>query len=140
VRPQGFPPALRIRRGKDFDLAFREGSRAGDDLLLVVVRPNGGPHPRLGLAVSRGVGGAVVRNRVKRLLRESFRTGRERLPAAHDLVVVPREGTDPARWTLEAVQASLLALAVRAAERPARGAGDRGKRRKPPAAGEGPAR
>ena len=126
MRPHGFPPALRIRRKKEFDLVFREGARAGDGLLVVIARPNGGPHPRLGLAVGRGVGGAVVRNRVKRLLRESFRLHRERLPEGHDLVVIARDGTDPARWTLHAVEQSLETLAAKSAARHAKGGG-RGK-------------
>jgi ribonuclease P protein component len=116
VRPQGFPRALRIRRGRDFDRVFRSGGRAADALLAVHALPNGGPHPRLGLAVGRKVGGSVVRNRVKRLLREAFRIRRTDLPAAHDLVVVAK-GTDPAAWTREAAEASLLALAPAAAAR-----------------------
>ena len=116
MRPQGFPRALRIRRGSDFDRVFRAGGRAADALLAVHALPNGGPHPRLGLAVGRGIGGAVVRNRVKRLLREAFRIRRGDLPPSHDLVVVAR-GTDPAAWTRDAAEASLLALAPAAAAR-----------------------
>jgi len=119
VRPRGFPSALRLHRGREFDRAFREGGRAGDDLMVVHAVPNGGPHPRLGLAVGRGVGGAVVRNRVKRLLREAFRLRRPDLPASHDLVVVAK-GKDPAQWSLEAAERSLLALAPRAAAKAGR--------------------
>jgi ribonuclease P protein component len=127
VRPQGFPPALRIRSGRDFDRAFREGASAGDDRLVVHARPNGGPHPRLGLAVGKGVGGAVVRNRVKRLLREAFRRSRGSLPPAHDLVVVAKPGGS-GPWTLEEAERSLLGLAAKAAERLARGGERRGRR------------
>ena len=125
VRPHGFPPALRIRKGPEFDRVFREGSRAGDALLVVNVLPNGLRHPRLGLAVGKGVGGAVVRNRVKRLLREAFRLHRAEFPAAHDLVVVAK-APGSAAYTLAACERSLLSLAAKAAARA-------GRRREPPA-------
>ena len=92
VRPQGFPPALRIRRGRDFDRVFRSGGRAADALLAVHALPNGGPHPRLGLAVGRKVGGSVVRNRVKRLLREAWRELLPSVPAGQDYVLAARPG------------------------------------------------
>ena len=132
VRPHGFPPALRVRRKADFDAGFKEGAACSDALLVVHARPNGLPHPRLGLAVGKAVGNSVVRNRVKRLLRESFRLHREALPPGYDLVVVPRGGEGGAP-TLEECARSLAALAARAAERCARGEGGRrrGRREEP---------
>ncbi len=134
MRPHGFPPALRIRKGREFDRVFREGARCGDDLLVVHALPNGGPATRLGLAVGRTIGGSVVRNRVKRLLREAFRLRREELPKAHDLVVVAK-ATDPAAWTYAACERSLLALAPKAAARREK----EGARRGRPPSGPGPA-
>ena len=64
----------------------------------------------MGLSVSRKVGGAVVRNRWKRLLREAFRLTRPQLPAGIDLIVIPRAGTEP---TLAALMESLVRLAGR---------------------------
>lgn len=116
MRPNGFPPALRIRKGREFDRVFRGGARCGDDLLVVHALPNGGPAPRLGLAVGRSLGGAVARNRVKRLLRETFRLRRRDLPPAHDLVVVAK-ATDPGAFTYASCERSLLALAAKAAAR-----------------------
>ncbi len=130
MRPHGFPPELRIRRGSEFDAVFGEGASASDGLLVVHALPNSGPEPRLGLAVGKALGGAVARNRVKRLLREAFRLRRADLPPGHDLVVVPR--ADPAEpWSLAACERSLVALAAAAAERRARGAGRRGRTRGP---------
>lgn len=67
-------------------------SHAGRDLVLYVFPRGGDDAPRLGLSVSRKVGGAVDRNRVKRLLREAFTREMERLPAGSDAVVIARPG------------------------------------------------
>jgi ribonuclease P protein component len=67
-------------------------SHAGRDLVLYVFPRGGDEPPRLGLSVSRKVGGAVERNRVKRLLREAFAQEADRLPIGADAVVIARPG------------------------------------------------
>ena len=82
---------VRLSRSGDFDRVFRQGrSHAGRELVLYVFPRGESEAPRLGLSVSRKVGGAVQRNRVKRLLREAFETEGQRLPAGTDAVVVAR--------------------------------------------------
>lgn len=82
--------------------------------MLVYAGKNELPYARLGLSVSRRVGGAVERNRWKRLAREVFRRHRARLPVGVDLVVVAHPGIEPC---LADLTKSLLRLARNAAAR-----------------------
>lgn len=111
--PKGnrFPRALRVVLRRDFERIRAQGVPRRDRLLTVRICPNGLPHPRLGLAVGRHVGNAVVRNRVKRWVRESFRTHRDRFRAGYDFLV---SGTPRAADAgLGAIAESLLSLARR---------------------------
>jgi ribonuclease P protein component len=87
-------------------------SHAGRDLVLYVFPRGGDEPPRLGLSVSRKVGGAVDRNRVKRLLREAFAREADRLPIGADAVVIARPGARQLaeKDGLSGVHAALRAL------------------------------
>jgi ribonuclease P protein component len=87
----------RLSRSADFDRVFRQGrAHASREFVLhVFARREGADVPRLGLSVSRKVGGAVERNRVKRLLREAFAAESSRLPRGTDAVIVARQDAWP---------------------------------------------
>ncbi|MGD9128496.1 MAG: ribonuclease P protein component [Planctomycetia bacterium] len=114
MQDQRYRPEYHVRRGADFQRAYSARCSVSDQLLVVIAYPNGLPHPRLGLSVSRKVGSAPVRNRWKRLIREAFRLVRPELPAGLDLIVIPRFGAEP---DLRNLMQSLKKLAQRAEKR-----------------------
>lgn len=82
------PAALRMRRSEEFARTIRTGARAGRRTLVVhcaVDTPH--PEPHVGFVVSKAVGGAVVRNRVRRRLRGAVMDHRDALPEGADVVV-----------------------------------------------------
>ncbi|MGE3164185.1 MAG: ribonuclease P protein component [Planctomycetota bacterium] len=91
-RGERLPRTARVCRRNDFHVIFRCGGRTRSGVFSAVVCATDFGFPRLGLAVSRRVGNAVVRNRVKRRLRELFRRHRAALPGSVDLVVIPQPG------------------------------------------------
>lgn len=92
IRKKGLPRASRVRRCADYAALKARGQTVQAGPLLVAYLPRTGAiEPRLGLTISSKVGGAVVRNRVKRRVRTAFRELRETLPAV-DLNVIARTG------------------------------------------------
>lgn len=101
-KPQGLPAQRRLRRSSDFTRVERQGQRAQGRLVVVVARPGRG---RVGFTVSRKVGGAVVRNAVKRRLRDIARRHKERW-LNRDLVIIARP--DAAGRSLAELEADWL--------------------------------
>ncbi|MGO9760170.1 MAG: ribonuclease P protein component [Solirubrobacteraceae bacterium] len=107
----------RLSRSAEFERVYRQGRSIANRHLVLYTFPNSSAAPpRLGLSVSRKVGGAVQRNRVKRLLREAFARAEGELLAGQDVVVVarPAAGELAEQEGLAGVDASLGELIVKA--------------------------
>ena len=90
-RSQSFPTIARVRKRREFQSIQRLGRRHPTRHFLVVQSMGDGA-ARLGITVTRKIGTAVERNRVKRAVREAFRRRRARLPRGLVLVVIARDG------------------------------------------------
>lgn len=98
-------------RRADFLLCYDAGRRHYTKQFVVFVRNREDDGVwRLGLAVTRKTGGAVVRNRVKRVIREFFRQNQADLPSGRDIVVVPKRTLDPRMLSLSVAEREFLPL------------------------------
>ena len=109
-----------LRRPGDFRRAYDRKRSVGSDKLIIYACENGLTHSRLGMSVSRKVGNAVVRNRLRRLYREAFRLTKAELPAGLDLVLVPRGSEMPALDELKDLLRKLVPQAARRLEKGAK--------------------
>jgi ribonuclease P protein component len=91
-KSEEFPRKVRIVRSSDYRDIYKTGRKVNSKRFVLFVRVNNVGHSRMGLTVSRKVGGAVVRNRVKRLFREIFRRTLEQIPDQFDIVVNAKSG------------------------------------------------
>ncbi|MEO9594117.1 ribonuclease P protein component [Rhodopirellula bahusiensis] len=121
-RQFGFPKSSRVVRSGDFTKALRRGGVAANDCLVVFALPRDQPssetaeegESRLGVTIPKKTGNAVVRNRWKRLIRETFRLHQAELPSQFDNVVRPKKDV-AADWSL--IERGFVKLVARAVRR-----------------------
>jgi len=120
--PLGHPPQARLRAAADFTALRREGKRLASPCFQAQYRLTDGSHARLGMAVSRRVSKlAVVRNRIRRIIRESFRLSRTGLPDCDVLLIARTDAatrnSNELRADLDSIWQRLAALKPRDATR-----------------------
>lgn len=94
VQRYTFSRSERLRKSSDFDRVYSSGKRSTSSTLTVIFDVSPAGATRVGLSVGRRIGKAVVRNRVKRLLREAFRLNKNRVKKGHDIILVARKGVE----------------------------------------------
>ena len=83
----GFSKEEHLRKRREFLAVYEQGDKIQSTYFVLYMLENGGPHSRLGITASRKIGRAVVRNRIKRYLREIFRANKQAISPHCDLVV-----------------------------------------------------
>lgn len=106
----GFGKQHHLLKRAQFLRCYNGGKRHFTPSFIFFILPTQADTWRLGTAVSRKVGGAVQRNRVKRLLREFFRQNQKDLPPGLDIVAVPKKNLDPDTINYAALEQELLPL------------------------------
>jgi ribonuclease P protein component len=109
-----FPKRNRLLSRPEFLACYDGGRRLNSRHFIAYVLPHGQGSWRLGLAVTRKVGSAVSRNRIKRVLREFFRLHQHELSELMDIVVVPKRHVDASSLDLHQVEAELTPMLARA--------------------------
>ena len=112
AEPRGttFPREARLVRKSEFDAAYRAGKRRTSSHFTVFFRANEQPQSRFGFSIKKTLGGAVVRNRIRRRLREMVRCHRLEIPAGWDVVIHPKSTVANAKF--QALTADFLRLLV----------------------------
>ena len=103
----------RLKQSKEFKAVFQQCRKLEDGILAFYVQFSEGAGLRkFGVSLSRALGKAYLRNRLKRRLREIYRVEKEKFRGGYQIILVPRRGS--ARRTFEELRRSFLALATRA--------------------------
>ena len=109
-----FPKAAHLRSPLNFERVYSLKHKAADGVLLLFVARNDVDVTRIGLSVGKKHGGAIVRNRLKRLLREAFRLERPSVPSGLDLIAIPLTAD---KASLAAYRTSIAGLVRRLVKR-----------------------
>jgi ribonuclease P protein component len=106
--PLGFSRAARLVRRSEFETVYRGGGRKSSAQFVVFYRANGGERSRYGISVKKALGGAVIRNRIRRRIREILRRNSSEISPGWDIVIHPRSAMT--RTAFASIEAELLGL------------------------------
>lgn len=103
-----YPHSESLKKNRDFQIVYKEGKSCANRYLVMYVRENGLSKNRLGVSVSKKVGNSVVRHRVTRLVRESYRLQEDMFNSGLDMVVIAK--VNAKGRSFEEIRSALLHL------------------------------
>ena len=103
-----YPHSESLKKNRDFQHLYKEGKSRANRYLVLYVKENGLEKNRFGVSVSKKVGNSVVRHRITRLIRESYRLHEDRFNSGLDMVVIARKGAKDK--TCREIESALLHL------------------------------
>ena len=103
-----YPHSESLKKNRDFQLLYKEGKSRANRYLVLYVKENGMEKNRFGVSVSKKVGNSVVRHRITRLIRESYRLHEDMFNSGLDMVVIARKGAKDK--TCQEIESALLHL------------------------------
>lgn len=98
-----------LKKNKDFQFIYRNGKSNANKYLVMYVMDNNTERNRIGISVSKKVGNSIVRHRLTRLIRESYRLNEDLFPRGKDIVVIARAGAKGRSYA--EIESALLHLA-----------------------------
>ena len=129
MKQHGFPKSARLLRRADYRRVYSEGRRRNLDWLVAFLLPTGRADSRVGLTVPSALGGAVVRNRIKRRLREAVRRNQSAIGPGWDIVLQPRTAVLAQEFgTIHEAVRKLFEGCAQSARRAANAGEDRGEK------------
>ena len=102
-----------LKKNKDFQYIYRKGKSYANKYLVMYVLENGTSQNRLGISVSKKVGNSIVRHRLTRLIRESYRLQEERFRCGLDIIVIARIGAKEKIIKILSAQCSIWVIFIR---------------------------
>jgi ribonuclease P protein component len=97
-----------LRKNSDFQAVYKSGKSYANKYLVIYTSKNGTDRNRLGISVSKKVGNSVVRHRIKRLVKESYRLHEQMFNSGLDIAVIARQGSDACDYA--SIESALLHL------------------------------
>ncbi|MDU1443871.1 MAG: ribonuclease P protein component [Clostridium cochlearium] len=103
---------FKLTQNKEFKVVYRKGKSYSNELLVLYVYKTKNDYTRFGISVSKKVGKSVVRNRVKRLIKESYRLNCHKIKKGYDLIFIARTLSSNKNYT--SIENSLINLVKKA--------------------------